>query len=168
MGCSQLRYVPDWWCLRSFLRRPRHRHLGKENRYADRRLDHHCWIRHQWNRSPQCQSRSAQGWSLHPRFRRVHRVCGRSYLCCRDRTPCVSWHHHCLLQHLLVHRFNFGFWCYPIVLLAWFIPESPRWLYVNHKREKAVAVLTKYHGYGNEDSAWVKLQLEEYEAYLNM
>jgi MFS family permease len=55
-----------------------------------------------------------------------------------------------------------------IVLLAWFIPESPRWLYVNHKREKAVAVLTKYHGYGNEDSAWVKLQLEEYEAYLNM
>jgi MFS family permease len=55
-----------------------------------------------------------------------------------------------------------------IVLLAWFIPESPRWLYVNHKREKAVAVLTKYHGYGNEDSAWVKLQLEEYESYLNM
>lgn len=55
-----------------------------------------------------------------------------------------------------------------IVLLAWFIPESPRWLYVNHKREKAVAVLAKYHGYGNEDSAWVKLQLEEYEAFLNM
>ena len=49
-----------------------------------------------------------------------------------------------------------------------FIPESPRWLYVNHKREKAVAVLAKYHGYGNEDSAWVKLQLEEYEAFLNM
>jgi MFS family permease len=55
-----------------------------------------------------------------------------------------------------------------IVIFAWFIPESPRWLYVNHKREKAVAVLTKYHGYGNTDSAWVKLQLEEYEAYLNM
>jgi hypothetical protein len=55
-----------------------------------------------------------------------------------------------------------------IVLLAWFIPESPRWLYVNHKREKAVQVLAKYHGYGNADSAWVKLQLEEYETFLNM
>lgn len=55
-----------------------------------------------------------------------------------------------------------------IVLFAWFIPESPRWLYVNHKREQAIAVLTKYHGYGNEDSAWVKLQLEEYETFLNM
>jgi len=55
-----------------------------------------------------------------------------------------------------------------IVLLGWFIPESPRWLYVNHKREKAVQVLTQYHGYGNENSAWVKLQLEEYESYLNM
>jgi len=55
-----------------------------------------------------------------------------------------------------------------IVVFAWFIPESPRWLYVNHKRDKAVAVLTKYHGYGNRESAWVKLQLEEYESYLNM
>jgi MFS family permease len=55
-----------------------------------------------------------------------------------------------------------------IVVFAWFIPESPRWLYVNHKRDKAVAVLTKYHGYGNRESAWVRLQLEEYEAYLNM
>ncbi|KAM0715174.1 hypothetical protein Q7P37_009639 [Cladosporium fusiforme] len=55
-----------------------------------------------------------------------------------------------------------------IVLFAWFIPESPRWLYVNNKREKAEAVLTKYHGYGNRESAWVRLQLEEYEAFLNM
>ena len=55
-----------------------------------------------------------------------------------------------------------------IVLFAWFIPESPRWLYVNHKRDQAVAVLTKYHGYGNTESAWVRLQLEEYEACLNM
>lgn len=55
-----------------------------------------------------------------------------------------------------------------IVLLAWAIPESPRWLYVNNKREKAVAVLAQYHGYGNENSAWVTLQLEEYESFLNM
>jgi MFS family permease len=55
-----------------------------------------------------------------------------------------------------------------IVIFGLFIPESPRWLYVNHKRDQAVAVLTKYHGYGNRESAWVKLQLEEYESYLNM
>ena len=55
-----------------------------------------------------------------------------------------------------------------IVLFTWFIPESPRWLYVNHKRDKAISVLTKYHGYGNRESAWVKLQLEEYEEHLNM
>ena len=55
-----------------------------------------------------------------------------------------------------------------IVTLAWFIPESPRWLYVNNKRDKAVATLAQYHGYGNENSAWVTLQLEEYESFLNM
>jgi len=55
-----------------------------------------------------------------------------------------------------------------IVTLAWFIPESPRWLYVNHKRERSIAVLAKYHGYGNENSPWVQLQLEEYESFLNM
>lgn len=55
-----------------------------------------------------------------------------------------------------------------IILFGWFIPESPRWLYVHNKREKATAVLTKFHGYGNPDSAWVKLQLEEYESYLNL
>lgn len=55
-----------------------------------------------------------------------------------------------------------------IALFGWFIPESPRWLYVHNKREKAVQVLTKWHGYGNPDSTWVKLELEEYEAFLNM
>lgn len=28
--------------------------------------------------------------------------------------------------------------------------------------------LTKYHGYGNPESAWVKLQVAEYEEYLNL
>ena len=55
-----------------------------------------------------------------------------------------------------------------IVLFVWFIPESPRWLYVHNKRERAVGILTKWHGYGNSDSPWVKLQLNEYEEYLNM
>ncbi|KAF2206530.1 hypothetical protein CERZMDRAFT_103292 [Cercospora zeae-maydis SCOH1-5] len=54
-----------------------------------------------------------------------------------------------------------------IALFVWFIPESPRWLFVNNKRSQAVEVLTKWHGYGNADSAWVKLEILEYEEYLN-
>ncbi|KAL7946926.1 general substrate transporter [Trichoderma barbatum] len=55
-----------------------------------------------------------------------------------------------------------------IFVLSPWIPESPRWLYVHNKREKAVAVLTKYHGRGNPESPWVKLQLQEYEEFLNL
>jgi len=55
-----------------------------------------------------------------------------------------------------------------IALFAWFIPESPRWLFVHNKREKAVSTLTKWHGQGNENSVWVQLQLSEYEEYLNL
>lgn len=54
-----------------------------------------------------------------------------------------------------------------IILFTWFIPESPRWLFVHNKREKSKAVLTKWHGYGNSESAWVTLQLGEYEEFLN-
>lgn len=55
-----------------------------------------------------------------------------------------------------------------ICLFAWFIPESPRWLFVSNKRTAAMETLTKYHGYGNPDSAWVKLQIAEYEEYLSL
>jgi MFS family permease len=55
-----------------------------------------------------------------------------------------------------------------IALASFFLPESPRWLYVNGKREQANAFLNKWHGYGNPDSAWVKLQLAEYDELLNM
>lgn len=54
-----------------------------------------------------------------------------------------------------------------IVLFVWFIPESPRWLYVHNKREKATATLAKWHGNGNPESIWVKLQIGEYEEFLN-
>ncbi|KAL6795028.1 general substrate transporter [Trichoderma sp. SZMC 28012] len=55
-----------------------------------------------------------------------------------------------------------------ICIFAMFLPESPRWLYVNNKKDQAKAVLTKYHGNGNPDSPWVQLQLFEYEQLLNM
>ncbi|KAK5745771.1 hypothetical protein LTR17_001273 [Elasticomyces elasticus] len=54
-----------------------------------------------------------------------------------------------------------------IVLFVAFIPESPRWLFVNNKRTSAVQTLTKWHGNGNPESPWVKLQLAEYEDFLN-
>lgn len=55
-----------------------------------------------------------------------------------------------------------------VLMFAFFLPESPRWLYVNGKTEQAKAVLAKYHGEGNPDSEWVRLQLWEYETHLEM
>ncbi|KAG4419453.1 hypothetical protein IFR04_007410 [Cadophora malorum] len=55
-----------------------------------------------------------------------------------------------------------------VFLAAWFLPESPRWLYTNGKQEQAKAFLTKYHGNGNPDSEWVRLQMWEYEAHLEL
>ncbi|KAF1844414.1 lactose permease [Cucurbitaria berberidis CBS 394.84] len=55
-----------------------------------------------------------------------------------------------------------------ILLLAWFLPESPRWLYTRGKHTEAKRNLARFHGNGNEDSIWVTMQLREYEQYLNM
>jgi hypothetical protein len=55
-----------------------------------------------------------------------------------------------------------------IFLAAYFLPESPRWLYVNNKQQASKAMLTKFHGDGNPDSEWVKLQMNEYEELLEM
>ena len=58
---------------------------------------------------------------------------------------------------------------FPVLIFtfAWFIPESPRWLYVHNKHEQSLATLTKWHGRGNPESVWVKLQISEYEQHLN-
>ena len=54
-----------------------------------------------------------------------------------------------------------------VLIFCLLLPESPRWLYVHNKKDEAKAVLTKYHGNGNPDSAWVQLQLNEYESLLD-
>lgn len=41
-------------------------------------------------------------------------------------------------------------------------------MYVHNKTDQAIATLTRWHGYGNPDSKWVKLQLAEYDEFLNM
>lgn len=55
-----------------------------------------------------------------------------------------------------------------ICIFCMLLPESPRWLYVNNKKDKAREMLTKYHGNGNPESPWVTLQLHEYEELLDV
>lgn len=54
-----------------------------------------------------------------------------------------------------------------VVIFAWFLPESPRWLYTHNKRDKAMDFITKYHGLGDQQNAYVTLQVAEFEEYLN-
>lgn len=49
-----------------------------------------------------------------------------------------------------------------------FFPESPRWLFTHNKKEKCREVLIKYHGNGNPDSLYVKLQMQEFEEELEL
>jgi sugar porter (SP) family MFS transporter len=49
-----------------------------------------------------------------------------------------------------------------------FLPESPRWLYTRGKETTAKDILARFHGQGNPESEWVRLQLAEYEEHLEM
>lgn len=53
-------------------------------------------------------------------------------------------------------------------LIVWFLPESPRWLYTHNKVEKSVEFMTKYHGEGDSDNPYVKLQIAEFEEQLEL
>lgn len=49
-----------------------------------------------------------------------------------------------------------------------FIPESPRWLTMWGKKEKAAEILAKYHGGGDTNHPMVRLELQEFEASIEL
>jgi sugar porter (SP) family MFS transporter len=55
-----------------------------------------------------------------------------------------------------------------ILAFLWIIPESPRWLYTNGKKESAINFLVKYHGEDDRTNAIVELEVAEFEEELNL
>lgn len=51
---------------------------------------------------------------------------------------------------------------------AIFIPESPRWLTMWGHKEKAAAILAKYHGGGDINHPMVQLELREFESSIEL
>jgi MFS family permease len=63
-----------------------------------------------------------------------------------------SWRIPCLLEVL-----------FPSLQLVglWFIPESPRWLVSKHRKEEALAMLTRYHANGDADDQLVQEEFDQ-------
>ncbi|WWC94623.1 hypothetical protein V866_001470 [Kwoniella sp. B9012] len=66
----------------------------------------------------------------------------------------------------LAFRLPLGLQLFPpfcILIGCFFIPESPRWLTARGKKERAQAILAKYHGGGDINHPLVQLEIKEFE-----
>ncbi|WWD03393.1 hypothetical protein V865_001445 [Kwoniella europaea PYCC6329] len=66
----------------------------------------------------------------------------------------------------LAFRLPLGLQLFPpfcILIGCFFIPESPRWLTARGKKERAQAILAKYHGGGDVNHPLVQLEIREFE-----
>ncbi|WVQ67243.1 uncharacterized protein L199_005438 [Kwoniella botswanensis] len=66
----------------------------------------------------------------------------------------------------LAFRLPLGLQLFPpfcILIGCFFIPESPRWLTARGKKERAQAILAKYHGGGDVNHPLVQLEIKEFE-----
>ncbi|KAG2171878.1 hypothetical protein INT44_006107 [Umbelopsis vinacea] len=50
------------------------------------------------------------------------------------------------------------------LIMSFYVPESPRWLVYNNRREEAWKILAKYHAEGDENSELLKFEMEEIDA----
>lgn len=53
------------------------------------------------------------------------------------------------------------FTCVIVIFVIFFMPESPRYLMSKGEDEKAIEILTRYHGNGNRNARLVLLEIEE-------
>ncbi|KFY94732.1 hypothetical protein V500_03095 [Pseudogymnoascus sp. VKM F-4518 (FW-2643)] len=54
------------------------------------------------------------------------------------------------------------------ISLCFFVPESPRWLVHNNRRDEALEILTKYHAEGDQDSELLKFEIAEIDYALEI